>query len=282
MEAPPAAQRPWRPSQLVTLLSDYGLDDPYVGIVKGVLQRESSALRAVIDLTHGIPPGDVAAAAFLLERSWFHFPSGTVHVAVVDPGVGSARELLLVEARGQALVAPDNGLLWPLLASEPGALVLRADERAPRAGASHTFHGRDRLAPLAARLCDGTPPAALGAPCADPVRLELPRVEQDAAGDVLAEVVHVDRFGNLITNVPGELLARGRGPDWRAEWQCCVGGERFALVRTYAEARPGDPVALVDAYERLEIALREDSAARVLALGRGTRVRFQQRKRSGA
>ncbi len=275
------AARPWRPSGLVTLLTDYGLEDPYAGIVRGVLYRESSALRAVVDLTHAIPPGDAEAAAFLLERSWWQFPAGTVHLAIVDPAVGSARALLMVEARGHVLIAPDSGLLAPVIEGERGALARQVDERAPAAGASHTFHGRDRFAPLAARLVDGEPPGSFGRPTSEYRRLELPRAERGADGGLEARVLHVDRFGNLITNAASDVLADGGGEDWRARWECCAAGRRLPLVRTYADAAPGAAVALVDSYERLEIAVREGSAARELGLGVGSAVRFEPRTRGG-
>jgi len=290
MARPQPPPRPWRPSGLVSLLTDYGLDDPYAGIVRGVLHRDAPHLRDVIDLTHGVPPGDVGTGAFLLERSWSHFPAGTVHVAVVDPGVGGERAILIVEARGHVLLGPDNGLLAPLIESEPLALVRRADERAPVRGASATFHGRDRFAPLAARLVEGDPPASFGERSEAWVRLERPAPERSPDGRVTAEVIHVDRFGNLITNLPFQWLAEAGGPEWRARWRCRVGTETLPLVRTYSDAPEGTAVALVDSYERLELAVRDGSAASTLALGRGATVVFEpsagaagkRRKKGGA
>ena len=276
MSSPSDAPRPWRPSGLVTLLTDYGLDDPYVGIVKGVLHRDAPTLRAVVDLAHAVPPGDVATAAFLLERSWGNFPSGSVHVAIVDPGVGTERALLLVEARGHVFVAPDNGLLAPLIASEPMVVARRVGDRAPVRGPSTTFDGRDRFAPLAARLVEGDPPAAFGEVCSDPVGLELELPERCADGSIRARVVHVDRFGNLITNLPFVWLAEV-GPDWRERWTCAVGAKRLALARTYGDAPARTPVALADSYDRMEVAIAGGSAARVLGLARGAEVRFLPR-----
>jgi len=126
MSEPTRAPRPWRPSGLVTLLTDYGLDDPYVGMVKGVLWRDAPRLRAVIDLTHAVPAGDVATGAFLLARAWTTFPAGSVHVAIVDPGVGTQRALLLVEARGHVFLGPDNGLLALVIAAIPMAVIAAA------------------------------------------------------------------------------------------------------------------------------------------------------------
>jgi S-adenosylmethionine hydrolase len=287
MGTPTPAPRPWRPSGVVTLLTDYGLDDPYVGIVKGCLWRDAPRLRAVVDLTHAVPPGDVAAGAFLLERAWHAFPAGTVHVAIVDPGVGTARALLLVEARGHVFLAPDNGLVAPLITAEPLAVVRVAGPSAPVRGPSTTFDGRDRFAPLAARLVEGDPPATFGArlagsaggaPGAAGARgfraLALPVPARRDDGAIEAEVVHVDRFGNLITNVPAAWLAES-GAGWRERWRCRVGARVLALVRTYGDAPPGTPVALADSYERMEVALSGGSAAAELGLARGARVTFE-------
>lgn len=277
MASPAAAPRPWRPCGVVSLLTDYGQRDPYVGIVQGVLWRDApQRLRAVVDLTHEVPPGDVALAAFLLERSWASFPAGSVHVAVVDPGVGTERALLLVEARGHVFLAPDNGLLAPLVASEPLARVRRVGARAPVRGPSTTFDGRDRFAPLAARLVEGDPPAAFGelVPASACVALALPEPVRHADGTLEAEVVHVDRFGNLITNLPLVWLAEASA-DWRARWRCRAAQHTLPLVRTYGEARAGAAVALANAYDRLELAVNGGRADEVLGLGRGARVRFE-------
>jgi S-adenosylmethionine hydrolase len=282
MGTPTSAPRPWRPSGIVSLLTDYGLDDPYVGIVKACLWRDAPRLRAVVDLSHAVPPGDVAAGAFLLERGWHSVPAGTVHVAIVDPGVGTARALLLVEARGHVFVAPDNGLLAPLVASEPLAVVRMAGPAAPVRGPSTTFDGRDRFAPLAARLVEGDPPATFGAASASGARafraLALPVPARRDDGTIEAEVVHVDRFGNLITNLPAAWLAES-GADWRERWRCRVGARvprvMIGLVRTYGDAPPGTPVALADSFERMEVALSGGSAAAELGLARGARVSFE-------
>jgi len=275
MNAPGDVPRPWRASGLVSLLTDYGLDDPYVGIVKSVLWRDAPRLRGIVDLSHAVPHADVATAAFLLERSWSTFPAGTVHVVIVDPGVGTERALLLVEARGHVFVVPDNGLVAPLLASEPLAVVRVAGASAPVRGPSTTFDGRDRFAPLAARLVEGDPPAAFGEPV-DPgqcVPLVLSQPRRQADGSIEAEVIHVDRFGNLITNLPFLMLAEA-GADWRERWFCEVAKKRVPLVRTYGEAPARAVVALTDSYDRMEVAVSGGSAAETLGLGRGGRVRF--------
>ncbi|MSR63404.1 MAG: hypothetical protein EXS08_13255 [Planctomycetes bacterium] len=279
MSDPTRAPRPWRPSGLVTLLTDYGLADPYVGMVKGVLWRDAPRLRAVVDLTHGVPAGDVATGAFLLARAWTTFPAGSVHVAIVDPGVGTQRALLLVEARGHVFLGPDNGLLAPLIASEPMVVVRKVGASAPVRGPSSTFDGRDRFAPLAARLVEGDPPAAFGEVLAGPDAYHAlaPRApERHADGSISAEILHVDGFGNLITNLPFIWLAEA-GADWRERWSAEIGARTIPLLRTYGDAPAESAVALVNSYDHLEIAVAQGDAARVLGLGRGAKVRFVPR-----
>ena len=262
---------------LLTLLTDFGLDDHYVAAVKGVvLARVPEA--AIVDVSHGVAPGDVEAAAFLLAAAASAFPPGTVHLAVVDPGVGSARRMLVVEAgeplAGQAFVAPDNGLLDPFLA---GARAVRAADRPDlyRAGPGATFHGRDRFAPLAAALLAGETPAALGPEITDPVRLPglPPRRE---AGVLLGRVVHVDRFGNLVTDIPSGWLAEDpAAPEaGRAALRAEIGGHA-ATVRAghYRELPAGEAGVLPGSTGTLELALDGENLARRWGVGRGAPVR---------
>lgn len=255
------------PCGLITLLTDFGLSDPFVGVMKGVILSRFPAAR-IIDLCHGIAPQSVSEAAFWLERSWAYFPPGSVHVAVVDPTVGSRRRILALSAGGQWFLAPDNGLLGPALLGAPGAEVRALDlARLGLSPASATFHGRDVFAPVAARLASGELPfASVG----DPVTPEpgvLPPPARD--GDALTGVVvTVDRFGNLITNLESGLVL-GSGAR-RVE----LGGRVFPLRRTYADVEPGAAVALVNAFDVLELALRDGSAARALGVGRGAAVRL--------
>ena len=263
---------PWRASGLVSLLSDFGTSDPYVGAMKAVLWREARSLRAVVDLTHELPAHQgVSAASFFLSHTWGHFPAGTVHVAVVDPGVGTDRAILVVRSEGHAFLAPDNGLLDPILASDARAEVRAADvERLGLTRGSCTFHGRDRFAHLAAMLVDGSEPRTLGASHQfEPGRGELfpsPRITE---GAVHGEVLLADRFGNLVTNVgPEHLPADGMRP-----W---VRGREVPLVETYAKADDGELVCLVDSYGLFELAVPNASAAELLGAGPGTPVHFQR------
>jgi S-adenosylmethionine hydrolase len=244
---------------LVTLLTDFGHRDPYVGIMKGVLHSRASALRGIVDLTHEVPAQDVRTASFFLSRSWSWFPEGTVHVAVVDPGVGSGRGVLAARHRGHLFLAPDNGLLTPLLDGGAEARVLDL-ERFALPGVSRTFHGRDVFAPAAAALASDVPFEEAGHEAAAWERLELP-----AASGPEGEVILVDVYGNLVTNLDSVLVADGS-----RRWVVEVAGARVPLRGTYAEAGTGELLALVDSYGLVEIARRDGDAAAELGAGVGT------------
>jgi S-adenosylmethionine hydrolase len=259
-------------SALLTLLTDFGHRDYYVGAVKGTVLR--LAPRAVlVDLSHEVPAGDVEAAAELLAGAAPAFPPGTVHLAVVDPGVGSARRMLVAEVAGHRFLAPDNGLLEPFLDGATGLWhVDREDLFLPSPGA--TFHGRDRFAPAAAALLRGDHPAALGPPIDDPVRLRRPppRRERDAVGvtTLYGRVTRVDRFGNLVSDLPAAWIGEGA-------WQGAeVNGRRAErLVRHYAELSPGEPGAMIGSLATLELALRDASLADHWGARRGDPVRVR-------
>lgn len=254
------------PDPIITLTTDFGEDSPYVAAVKGVILGVNPAAQ-LVDLSHQIPPHDVRHAAFFLAEAVPYFPPGVVHVVIVDPGVGSERALLCVIVREQRLLVPDNGC-WTLLTSDavPPASVIRLTERRYwRPTVSPTFHGRDILAPVAGHLSQGLDPAALGPVATSWVRLDSP--PPTAIPDGLAgEVVFVDRFGNLITNLPGQVLL---------DRSVCVqvGDHTVPLqVRTYADAGPGSLVALVSSGGRLEVARVQGDAARMLGATVGTPV----------
>lgn len=260
----------WLPSGVVTLTTDFGLTDPYVGVMKGVLLSQGSGLR-LVDLTHGIPAQDVRSAAFHLAHSWSWFPSGTVHVAVVDPGVGSDRPILVARERGHAFLAPDNGLLGPVLSE--GADVRALDvERFSLPGRSRTFHGRDVFAPAAARLACGLDPAEAGEALEDFERLVFPAPSIGPEGEVQGEVLLADRFGNLVTNVPAARL-----PGSPRDWTVVVGSAEVPLFGAYSEADPGGLLALVDSFGYWEVAVRDGDAADELGVGPGAPVTFRRR-----
>jgi S-adenosylmethionine hydrolase len=253
------------PPRIVTLTTDFGAGSGYVAELKGRLLHARRPV-TLIDITHDLPAHDVEAAAWLVARACPAFPPGSLHVIVVDPGVGTTRGIVWVRAGGQEYLAPDNGLLSRVLAAAPAeeARVLHVP-----AGASTTFHGRDVIAPAAAALVEGAAPESLG-PAAGPlVGLPIPTPRQTPAG-IEGEVVHVDAFGNLLTNLPAELL-----PRLLAAGRLVVGAREITrVVRTYGDAAPGDLVALVGSQGVIEAAVVQGRADAALAARIGTRVRL--------
>ncbi|HSJ09853.1 MAG TPA: SAM-dependent chlorinase/fluorinase [Longimicrobiales bacterium] len=247
----------------ITLLTDFGTRDGYVAAMKGVIA--TIAPHTIIDdAAHDIPPGDVHAAAWALATYWERYPVGAIHVVVVDPGVGTSRRPIALRADGRFLVGPDNGVFSRVL---EGALSTRAvtldASRITDDGVSATFHGRDIFAPAAALIARGASLERLGEPAGDLVMLELARPWQD--GDAVGgEVVHVDRYGNLISNIP----ARRVTPGARIE----IAGREPRLCTTYGDVAPGELCALVGSSGTLEISVRDGSAAEALAAGRGAAV----------
>lgn len=256
---------------IVTLTTDFGTRDAWVAAMKGVILGVAPVVQ-LVDVTHEVARHDVAEGALALEAVAPYFPPGTVHVAVVDPGVGTARRGLAVAARGQVFVGPDNGLFTPFVAAgDWRAFELTAPEyRLP--AVSRTFHGRDVFAPAAAHVASGVDPSRLGPRVTDPVRLVWPG-PRPTAGGVAGVVVHVDRFGNLVTSLRADALAGALGPDAVVR----IAGRALALVGTYGELGRGRAGALVGSGGRLEIAVREGSAARLFGARRGTRVVLSRR-----
>ncbi len=257
-------------SGVITLTSDFGLSDPFVGVMKGqVLVRLPTA--QLVDLTHDIVAHWPAEAGFWLSRSYEYFPAGTVHVAVVDPGVGGERQIAAVQVDGHLFLAPDNGLLASVVARARSAAALRhvAASTLKRIGVdtpSATFHGRDVFAPLAAELAAGRlSPTELGDTVAEliPGWLDEPVV---SAGRVAGAVVTVDHFGNLITNIEAAQVHALVRPTVRA------GARELPLRRTYSDVRPGDYLALINSFGVLELACAERNAAEGLGLDRGAPV----------
>jgi S-adenosyl-L-methionine hydrolase (adenosine-forming) len=238
------------PRPIITLLSDFGLADSYVAAMKAVLIRECPEAR-LIDVTHQVPRHDVLCGSITLERAVDGFPPGTVHLAVVDPGVGSDRRLLIARVNDQRIVCPDNGLItWPWRMHGGGAaheLTWR-----PTRTPSHTFHGRDILAPVAGQLALGASSDELGRPIDDPVLLDIAPAQQPATQ---GRVIHLDHFGNATTNIPVELL--GPKPQATVHVNRRTIGK---LKRTYWDVAPGKPLALIGSSGLLEIAVRDGSA----------------------
>lgn len=277
---------------LVTLTTDFGTADGYVGAMKGVILNIVPEAR-LVDISHEITPQNVRQAAYVLYTFYPFFPSHTVHLVVVDPGVGSTRRPIALRTPIGAFVGPDNGIFSYVMAREPvQALVELSDPRYRLYHVSHTFHGRDVFAPAAAHLAIGVPIAALGPPVQDPVAFPLPRLEVTPDG-VVGEVLHADRFGNVVTSV-GRLVWSGDELSFEPAFQkagvtgqmrftaaeavVAVAGQEIAGVhRTYAEVKRGEILALVGSGGHLEIAVREGSAAQRIGLRPGDKVMLRLR-----
>jgi S-adenosylmethionine hydrolase len=260
------------PLGLITLLTDFGDRDSFVASMKGVILTINPHT-AIVDLSHHVPPHSVEDAAYLLKSCYRYFPEGTVHVAVVDPGVGSARRPLIAQSEHYFFLAPDNGLLTLILAEDRTMEVREienADYRLTSPG--HTFDGRDLFAPAAAWLTKQEPFASFGRLIDDCKTFTISKPKWEAMA-LVGEIVHVDRFGNLISNLTPQHLeevcvaAKRRQPFIRI-------GERIieGLVASYSEGMVEQPSALINSDGRLEIFVKEASAADLLQTGRGERI----------
>ena len=252
-------------SGVISFLTDFGLDDSYVGEMKARILGLAPSAR-LVDLTHAVPAGDVAAGAFLLSRAWSAFPTGTVHLAVVDPGVGTERAALAVHAEGHWFVGPDNGLL-SMAAGQPDHIWrLEPDLVAGEGALSATFHGRDLFAPAAARLCLGDEVAQFANPALSMNGLEpVVEVVEDR---VIGEVLWVDHFGNAITAID-EASVRAVGP----ELQIRVGSLRLhGLHRTFGDVESLTPLAYIGSGGTLELAVRDGDLRERFGVDRGARV----------
>ncbi len=244
---------------IVTLITDFGTADGYVGEMKGVLVSRAANVQ-VVDITHDIPPGDIDRARLTLARVWRRFPPRSIHLVVVDPGVGSSRAAIIVCGDGRYLVGPDNGVLSPALLDQ-GARV-RALAIDPTASA--TFHGRDVFAPAAAALARGESFESFGSILSAPIIRRTPEPTRREDGSIAGEVISVDRFGNAITNLI--LLRPG---------MIEIEGTHISLRRTYSAVDSGAFVAVVGSTGFIEIAMRDGDAAGALSLRRGDAVVFR-------
>ncbi|MFE4108024.1 SAM hydrolase/SAM-dependent halogenase family protein [Almyronema epifaneia] len=255
----------------ITLLTDFGSQDVYVGVMKGAIARIAPSA-VVIDLTHDVAPQAVLAASFHLRSAYRYFPDGTVHVVVVDPGVGSQRRAIAVQMPQGYLVGPDNGVFSGVLADTTGLAAVELNNpvywRSPQP--SQTFHGRDVFAPVGAYLAKGTPFALLGTAIPVTTLKRLPAVDyQTTANGFGGSVQHIDRFGNLITSIPGKVLAN-------QQWVAAFDILEIQAVQAYADRPAGRLVALVNSQGWLEIAVSQGSAQAELkaAVGDPVEVRL--------
>jgi hypothetical protein len=251
---------------VITLMTDFGQKDAYVGAMKGVILGINPQA-TLVDLSHEIAPQAVEEAAYVLWTAYPYFPPGTVHVVVVDPGVGSDRRPIAIQTERAFFVGPDNGVFSYVLTAERSARVVHlTNPRYWRPQVSSTFHGRDIFSPVAAHLSLGVPFGDLGEPIDDPVLLPLAQPERRADG-VIGRVIHVDHFGNVITNLGPEDLPAREGLVIEVAGQHIRG-----LSSTYSAAQPGELVALWGSDGLLEIAVREGSAGGRLGIRVGDKV----------
>ena len=253
---------------IVTLLTDFGTTDPYAGVLKGVLLGRDPSL-TLVDLTHGIAPGDIASAAYALLAAYPYFPPGTTHLVVVDPGVGTSRRPIAIAAGGQHFVGPDNGVFSYLLEREQDAHVVEVTaDRLFLAPLSGTFHGRDLFAPVAAALAGGAALEALGRPLTDPVRLPPLSPEQAEDGALSGRILAIDRFGNCITSIPASAI-----PPEAERVDLEVAGLRIGGIHgTFAAGSGVDPFVIRGSSGFLEIVVNGGAAAERLGVRVGDPV----------
>ena len=254
---------------IITLTTDFGMGSPYVAAIKGVILSINPDA-TLVDLSHDIRPQDIRQGALVLaDVSWL-FPEGTIHVAVIDPGVGTGRPIVYAQIGSQHYVSPDNGLLSELIGRRAPSRIIRLENpRFWRTPVSSTFHGRDIMAPVAAHLSLGLNPADLGSEVALVKSLDLPK-PRIRPGRIDGVVLEVDSFGNLITNITADLL-EGYPTDERV---CTVCGiyETWGILSAYAQQHAGMFIALVGSTNRLELAVVDDNASRRLGLRPGMPV----------
>jgi S-adenosylmethionine hydrolase len=254
---------------IITLTTDFGPSSPYVAAMKGVILSINPAA-VIVDITHAVPPQEIRRGAVILDLVTERFPAGSIHVAVVDPGVGTGRALVYAEIGRQQYLAPDNGLLSRMaLRLPPRKIIQLTQQEYWLETVSETFHGRDVLAPVAARLSLGLEPERLGPPLEKLVSLSWPGVHITPTR-IKGFVLEVDSFGNLVTNISAEMLA-GRPVDERV---CIVCGiyETYGIYHAYGEQLPGMLVALINSNGWLELALVNENAAERLGIQIGMPV----------
>ncbi len=253
---------------LLTLTTDFGASGYFTGAMKGVIKSIAPGAE-IVDITHEIPPYRIEEAAFIFDRAWRCFPGKTIHVVVVDPGVGTSRRPILVQAAGQSFVAPDNGVLGAILSREKCAVREITAARYFRQPVSQTFHGRDVFAPAAAYLAKGTPAARFGPKIGDAFRPALAAVQRTGKRTWSGCVLQIDRFGNLITSLPAADFARIK----ENPFELAVGLERVTLfAANYEQAAPGELFAIEGSAGMLEVSVNRGSAAALLKVGTGAPV----------
>jgi hypothetical protein len=254
-------------ARVITLTTDFGLRDPFVGIMKGVILGIAPDVQ-IVDITHDVPPGDIRRAGFCLYTAVRYFPAGTIHVVVVDPGVGGPRRAVAVQSAHAFYVAPDNGVLTMALKLDPPVRAVNLEN--PKLwlpDVSHTFHGRDIFAPVAAHLARRENLDEMGSGIHDLVKVPLPEPAAKEDGSIEGLVIHIDHFGNCITNLPASLVSGREDATLRVR-----GGRIEGLVKSYSDVPSGRLLAVVGSTGFVEIAVRDGNAAERLGIQAGTEV----------
>jgi len=263
---------------IITILSDFGGDDEYVGVMKGVILSICPSV-SIVDITHQIDPQDIVQAAYLIPASYRFFPEGTVHLIVVDPGVGGQRDILALAHAGHVFIAPDNGVLTLLMNREKSDTIVRihnADYFLKPVSA--TFHGRDIFAAIGAHIVNGTGLEDLGTKIdiENIVQLEELNCRLSESGELVGKIISIDRFGNLITNIDSNSLTRLRQNEAENRLQIRISTHVISdLADTYASAAPNSPLALIGSRNYLEIVVNCGSAERHFKAQKGDAVRVK-------
>jgi len=259
------------PNSVITLITDFGESDHFVGTMKGVILSLAPRAR-IVDITHQIAPYELNEAAFVLAQAWRYFPKGTIHVVVVDPGVGSARRPIIAAAGGHCFVAPDNGVLSMIYDAAPAKVRIISNEQVMSKQISRTFHGRDIFAPAAAHLARGVPHARFGKVITDYVRCSSIKPARASQNAWTGTILKVDRFGNLITNLHVDDF-----PDVKTQpFELRIGVERIhRLALTYAETEIGEVFVIVGSAGYLEVAANQASAAETFGCGAGAPLELE-------
>ncbi len=271
-------------------MSDFGLLDPYVAIVKGVIHALAPSV-LIIDLTHEIQPQDIRHGAFILNYSYRDFPKGAIFLAVIDPGVGSQRAGLIVQCRKSLFLGPDNGLLGPIIQNHREATCFKIDPRrvrqeserlGVRLGYSHTFHARDLFGPSAALLSRGIGPKEIGKPYNEPKSFVFPEPKLSTTS-IEGQIIYIDRFGNAISNIPSSLLDELICPN-RERPVVITSDHGFPLPfhTTYSQVKRHAPLFLENSYGLIEIAVNRGSAQQELGIKIGDKIQIKCRRRKGA
>lgn len=259
---------------VVTLTTDFGLSDPFVGIMKGVMLKINPSI-TIVDITHDIEPQNIRQAVYVISSAFGYFPTGSVHLCVVDPGVGTERRPLAFEAGGHVFVGPDNGVFTEIINRlHPKKFYQASNPEMTLRPVSNTFHGRDVFAPVAAWLAGGTDPAAVGAIVSEPVMLKLPSQIRPAPNLIEGEIIHIDHFGNAITNITSGMMDLARKESNGGGLEIQTHGEVIEGLSPCYGAAPSDEklAAVFGSWDTVELFVKNGSAASAYNLSLGDRV----------